>query len=181
MPSAKYAFALSSLRFSNGRTAMLFSGTRTVALLAVSSERGDAVGDDARLKKIKELATRATADTTKATTSRGFGHRGLTGRTTAGLCFHLPRLSFSGTCGLPRLSLWRLKRCSLRPCFTSHSPRSCKYGCQCRYSAKSAATCPDKRICPASPQSSTLCATFIPDPAKFVLSLTSVTRLTGPL
>src|SRR6184192_1137353 len=113
MPSAKYAFALSSLRFSNGRTAMLFSGTRTVALLAVSSERGDAVGDDARLKKIKELATRATADTTKATTSRGFGHRGLTGRTPAGLCFHLPRLSFSGTCGLPRLSLWRLKRCSL--------------------------------------------------------------------
>src|SRR5882724_8664723 len=102
MPSAKYAFALSSLRFSNGRTAMLFSGTRTVALLVVSSERGDAVGgDDARLKKIKELATRATADTTKATTSRGFGHRGgLTGRTTADLCFHLPRLSFSGTCGL---------------------------------------------------------------------------------
>src|SRR5947207_9976337 len=26
MPSAKYAFALSSLRFSNGRTAILFSG-----------------------------------------------------------------------------------------------------------------------------------------------------------
>src|SRR5882724_1267477 len=106
MPSAKYALALSSLRFSNGRTAMLLSGTRTAALLAVSSERGDAVGDDARLKKIKELATRATADTTKATTSRGFGHRGgLTGRTTADLCFHLPRLSFSGTCGLPRPSL----------------------------------------------------------------------------
>src|SRR6266487_3406474 len=107
MPSAKYALALSSLRFSNGRTAMLFSGTRIVALLAVSSERDDVVGgDDARLKKTKELATRAPADTTKATISRGFGHRGgLTRRTKAGLCFHLPRLSFSGTCGLPRPSL----------------------------------------------------------------------------
>src|SRR6266487_3926712 len=113
MPSAKYALAFSSLRFSNGRTAMLFSGTRTVALLAVSSERGDVVGgDDARLKKTKELAIRATAATTKATTSKGFGHRGgLTGRTKAGLCFHLPRLSFSGTSRLPRPSLSRLTRC----------------------------------------------------------------------
>ncbi len=40
---------------------------------------------------------------------------------------------------------------------------------------------PDKRMCPASPQSSTRCATLIPDPTMLVLSLTSVTRLTGPL
>jgi len=83
------------------------------------------------------------------------------------------------TWGLPRLSLWRLKRCRRSPCFTSHSPRSCKHGCQCRYWHRSSATCPDKRMCPASAQSSTRCATFIPDPAKFVLSLTSVTHLTG--
>src|SRR2546429_1142965 len=95
-------------------------------------------------------------------------------------CFHLLlRLSFSGTCGLPRFSLQRLNRCKRSPCFTSHSPKSCKHGCQWRYCAKYSATCADKRMCPASPQSSTRCATFIPDPAKFVLSLTSVTRLTG--
>src|SRR5262245_3661103 len=41
MPSAKYAFALSSLKFANGRTAMLFSGIDDDAASAsVSSVRG---------------------------------------------------------------------------------------------------------------------------------------------
>src|SRR6266513_2284378 len=97
-------------------------------------------------------------------------------------CFHLLlRLSFSGTCGLPRFSLQRLKRCRRSPCFTSHSPKSCKHGCQWRYCAKSSETCVDKRMCPASLQSSTSCATLIRDLAKFVLSLASVILLTGPL
>ena len=60
---------------------MLFSGIGTAVLPAVATGALDFVcGGDARLKKIKELATRATAETTKATTSRSFGHRGgLTG------------------------------------------------------------------------------------------------------
>src|SRR5882724_11520520 len=184
MPSAKYALSFSSLKFSNGSTAMLFSGIKTVALLAVPSGGVDGVIlSDTRWKKVKELITIARAATAKASTSRDLGRRGrLTGRTMSDSCFHLLlRLSLSGTCGLPRFSLQRLNMCRRNPCFTSHSPRSCRYGCQCRYCAKSHATCPDKRICPASPQSSTRCATLIPDPAKFVLSLTSLTRLTGPL
>src|SRR5216110_2172891 len=180
----RFVFALSSLRFSKGRTAILFSGIKTAPLLAVSSGEVDGVIlSDTRWKKVKELITIARAATTKASTNRDLGRRGrLTGRTMSDSCFHLLlRLSFSGTCGLPRFSLQRLKRCRRSPCFTSHSPRSCRYGCQCRYCAKSSATCADKRMCPASLQSSTRCATLIPDPAKFVLSLTSLTRLTGPL
>src|SRR5205823_2887366 len=128
--------------------------------------------------KIRELITRATADKSKATVSAILGHWSVL---TPGACFHLLLLSFSGTWELPRLSLWRLKRCRRSPYLTSYSPRSCKHGCQCRYWHKSSATCADKRICPASPQSSTRCATLIPEPAMFVFSLTSVTRLFGPL
>src|SRR5437667_3489852 len=73
---------------------------------------------------------KATAKTSKTAVSTYLGQRGvMTGRMlTPDVCFHLlPRLSLSGRCGLPRLSLQRLTRCSLSPCFTSHSPRSCKY------------------------------------------------------
>ena len=163
---------------------MLFSGIETAPLLAVSAGGVDRVIlSDTCWKKVKELITIARAATTKAITSRALGHRGrLTERTTSHSCFHLLlRLSFSGTCGLPRFSLQRLKRCSRNPYFTSHSPKSCRYGCQCRYSAKSSATCADKRICPASPQSSTRWATLSPVPVRLILSLISATRLTGPL
>src|SRR6266550_2387945 len=98
MPSAKYALAMSSLRFSNGRMAMLFSGIETAPLLAVSSGGVDRVIlSDTCWKKVKELITIARAATTKAITSRALGHRGrLTGRTTSHSCFHLLlRLSFS--------------------------------------------------------------------------------------
>jgi hypothetical protein len=46
MPSAKYAFALSSLKFSNGRTAMLFSGAgaKFAALRAPDSDALNATG-----------------------------------------------------------------------------------------------------------------------------------------
>jgi len=47
MPSAKYALALSSLRFSNGRTAMLFSGIKVDGVIL----------SDTRWKKVKELIT----------------------------------------------------------------------------------------------------------------------------
>src|SRR4029077_14748010 len=158
------------LRFANGSTAMLFSGEVDGVILS-----------DTRWKKVKELITIARAATTKANTSRDLSRR-LIGRITSDSCFHLLlRLSFSGTCGLPRFSLQRLKRCGRRPCFTSHSPKSCKHGCQWGYCAKSSATGADKRMCPGSPQSSTRCVTLIPDPAKFALSLTSMILLTGPL
>src|SRR4029077_5191747 len=148
-----------------------------------SAEVDGVILSDTRWKKVKELITIARAVTTKVSTSRDLGRRGgLAGRTLSSSCFHLLlRLSFSGTCGLPRFSLQRLNRCKRSPCFTSHSPKSCKHGCQWGECAKSSAICADKRMCPASPQSSTRCATLIPDPAKFVLSLTSEILLTGPL
>ena len=162
---------------------MLFSGIDATAPATPSG--GDcAIVGELRRKKIEKLIAKARADTNKAATSARFCQRGtLSGRTSApDACFHLfPRLSFSGTRGLPRPSLQRLNRCRRSPCFTSHSPRSCKCGCQCRYWHKSSATCPDKRICPASPQSSTRCATLSPAPAMFVSSLTSLTGVTGPL
>src|SRR5947199_10158955 len=100
---------------------MLFSGIATRALAAGAPGTGALVaGSGARLKKIKELITRAIADTSKVTVSTILGHRGaLIGRTlTPGGRFLFPRLSFSGICGLPRLALWRLTRYSLRPYFT---------------------------------------------------------------
>src|SRR5206468_6223921 len=107
IPSAKYALAFSSLRFSNGRTATLFSGIAASALAAL------VLGVDAmvarvggRWKKINELISRATADTPTAANNRNFGDRGgPIERSASDACFHLRRLSFSGTCGLPRLSL----------------------------------------------------------------------------
>jgi hypothetical protein len=162
---------------------MLFSGIAARALVVAASGAGILVlSGKARWKRIKELIARAAADTTKVTTSANLGEPGDVIGRTAEVCFDpFPRLSLLGTCGLPRSSLYKLNTCKRSPCFTSHSPRSCKCGCHCPYSDRSSATCRDKRICPASPQSITRWATLIPDPAMFVLSLTSVTRLTGPL
>jgi len=47
--------------------------------------------------------------------------------------------------------------------------------------ARCSATCADKRMCPASTAIKHSLRTLIPDPAKFVLSLTSMILLTGPL
>src|SRR5207247_8549845 len=136
---------------------MLFSA---IAATAPAADALVVVVGGARLKKIRELITKATTDPRKAIVSAALGQRGALIEWTVDVCFHLfLRLSFSGTWELPRLSLWRLKRCRRSPYLTSYSPRSCKHGCQCRYWHKSSATCADKRICPASPQSSTRCAT----------------------
>src|SRR5947207_2943716 len=57
--------------------AMLFSGIKTVPLLAVPSGRVDGVIlSDIRWKKVKELTTIASAATTKASTTRDLGRRG---------------------------------------------------------------------------------------------------------
>ena len=84
---------------------MLFSGIKSavVPLAGTSAIRGD-IGR----RKIELLTANATTDTSKATMSAYLGQRGaLTGLTlTPDACFHLLlRLSFSGSCGLPRLSL----------------------------------------------------------------------------
>src|SRR4029453_11988215 len=123
---------------------MFFSGLKTAPLLAIPSGGVDGIIlSETRWKKVKELISKARAATTKPSTSRDLGRRGrLTGRTMSHSCFHLVlRLSFSGTCGLPRFSLQRLKRCRRNPYFTSHSPRSCRYGRQCPYSPKLSAPC----------------------------------------
>src|SRR5438552_17424162 len=183
-PSAKYAFSFSALKCSKGRTAILFSGIGAATLLAVAPGGADVIfGNVARWKRNDELITRAIIDASKTAVSTYLVQlRAPTGRTATASCLHLRRrLSFSGICGLPRPSLWRLNTCKRRPCFTSHSPRSCKYGRQWRYSDRLLAICRDHRMCPASPQSITRWAILIPDPAMLVLSLTSLTRLTGPL
>src|SRR5438045_841190 len=73
-----------------GRTAMLFSGTGAAALPAVGPGMAGAVGgDEVRWKKIKELITRATADTPTAPKSRNLGDSGSTnGMGTVDVCFH---------------------------------------------------------------------------------------------
>src|SRR5205807_7490992 len=104
-PSAKYAFAFSSLRFSNGKTAILFSGIGEAML---SSESVRVTFGDPRRKKIEKLTANAKADKSKATMSVRFGQTGgLIGRTVAlVVCFHLfPCLSFPGRAELPRPSL----------------------------------------------------------------------------
>src|SRR5215469_14819672 len=95
MPSAKYAFALSSLRFSKGRTAILFSGI-DAAVSVLAGGCGTTVAS--RRKKI--AIPKATADAIKAAVNNNVGQRG--GRTATPFCFHLLRLSFSGVCGLPK-------------------------------------------------------------------------------
>src|SRR6266480_1308222 len=105
MPSAKYALALSSLRFSKGKTAIDFSGI--AAGLASEDPR---LGEGTRQRrKIEKLTARTAANKSKAITSTDFGQRAaLIGRIGAPACFHLfPRLSLSGRAGLPRPSLQR--------------------------------------------------------------------------
>ncbi|PYL72944.1 MAG: hypothetical protein DMF26_15325 [Verrucomicrobia bacterium] len=79
---------------------MLFSGIAASALRALAPGAAAlvVVAGGARLKKIRELITRATADPRKAIVSAAFGQRGaVIGRTlTADAGLLLPRLSFSG-------------------------------------------------------------------------------------
>src|SRR5206468_12311609 len=120
---------------------MLFSGIGNPTAAAFPEEERATAGEPRR-EKTEKLIAKATAETSKTAVSTYLGQRGvMTGRMlTPDVCFHLlPRLSLSGRCGLPRLSLYKLTRFSLTPCFTSHSPSSCKYGCQCRYWVKSSA------------------------------------------
>src|SRR5438105_15629206 len=98
MPSAKYAFALSPLRFSKGSTAMLFLGMDGPATVMTDVDRR---------RKITEVTAKTRIDRDRATITADLGQLvGLIGRTTADFCFHLlPRLSFSGKVGFPRPSL----------------------------------------------------------------------------
>src|SRR5437773_10365296 len=113
--------------------AMLFSGIGAAALLTIAPGAATAAGDRGLgWKKINELTTSAIVDTSKAAMSANLGERGaLIGRIAPDACFHLLRLNFSGTCGLPSLSVWRLTMCKRSPCFTSQSRRSRTYACQC--------------------------------------------------
>src|SRR5438477_4926939 len=103
---------------------MLFLDTATIA----GNPKEVSAVDEARRKEIKNVLVSANAASRRAATSANFSQRnGRTGRTGVPPFFHLcPRFSFSGIAGLPRSSLYRLTRLSLSPCFTYHSPRSCK-------------------------------------------------------
>src|SRR5206468_11715655 len=107
---------------------MLFSGIGNPTAAAFPEEERATAGEPRR-EKTEKLIAKTTAETSKTAVSTYLGQRRvMTGRTlTPDARFHLLiRLSFSGRCGLPRLSLCRLTRCNRNPYFTSHSPRSCR-------------------------------------------------------
>src|SRR5262245_1168132 len=106
---------------------MLFSGVGAAAP-ATPPETLCAIAGHPRRKRIQKPVAKAKANTSEAAISANFGHQGpLIGRSApVDACFHFLRLSFSGRCGLPRVSLYRLTKCNLSPCFTSHSPKLCK-------------------------------------------------------
>ena len=86
---------------------MLFWGIAVGWLVFVASGCVDLVGDsDVRWKKIKELITTATADTSKVAISATLGQREEVMDQSADACFDISSLlTFSGARGLPRLSL----------------------------------------------------------------------------
>jgi len=70
----KYALAFSSLRFSNGSTAMLFSDQPALASRPLGGV--DEVNSrDTRWKRVKELITIARVATTKVKYQQGLGRR----------------------------------------------------------------------------------------------------------
>src|SRR6266487_2028002 len=105
MPSAKYALALSSLRFSKGKAGIDFSG---IAAGLASEDPRLGAGTRQR-RKIDKPTAKAAADKSKATTSTDFSQRAaLIGRIGPPACFHLRLgLSLSGRAGLPSPSLQR--------------------------------------------------------------------------
>src|SRR5207244_11326229 len=106
-PSAEEAFCVSSVTISRGRMAMMCAGIAVGQTVVLVSGRAEmAGGGDVRWEKINELIKRATADTSRAAISAILGQPGEAIRRTADACLNpSPRLSFPGTCGLPRFSL----------------------------------------------------------------------------
>jgi hypothetical protein len=86
---------------------MLLWGIAVGQLVAFASGRAAMLGDgDVRWKKTNALITKAAAHTSKATMRATLGEREkIIGRLPDAGFDLLPRLSFSGTCGLPRFSL----------------------------------------------------------------------------
>src|SRR5437764_10772630 len=101
MPVAKYALSGSRLRFSNGSTAMLFSGIP-------ASEKALAGLVGGRCQNNHVVITSALAIKTAATTIARFGRAGVDVEIVAPI-FFLPRrcLNFSGGSGLPISSVYR--------------------------------------------------------------------------
>ena len=77
MPSAKYAFSLSSLKFSKGRTATLFARIADATLPVGSAGLDVIFRGGARWKNINELITMAIANTSKAPVSATLGQPGV--------------------------------------------------------------------------------------------------------
>ena len=130
-PSLKCAYCVSSLKFSNGNTAMLVAGT---PVFTVVPEFPGSCRCTLRRRKIDKLKASEPAANKMITMNGIFGQgSAITGRIAARAAgFHLLlRLNFAGGTEFPRPSLHRLKTFSRSPCFTSHSPKSCKYGRQC--------------------------------------------------
>src|SRR5437870_7536248 len=103
MPVAKYALSGSRLKFSNGRTATLFSETGGATVLT------DLV--DGRCGSIRIVPASATAITTTAPIVTHLSPDGFAlGPETAAPIFFFPRnrLNFSGASGLPSSSVQRL-------------------------------------------------------------------------
>src|SRR6266536_4844598 len=164
-------FCFSSLRFSNGKTAMLLL------------EGPDADGGcltPRRYAAYPAILMATNAALTPAHT-KNFRRRTAVCAALRAACLSIACFRRVGRWGLPNSSVYRFTRLTLAPCLTSHSPKLCRYGCQRSYSARSSAARFDNKMCPASPQFITRSAVLMPPPATLTLSLTSTTRLTGPL
>src|ERR1043166_5378861 len=111
-----------------GRTAMLFSGTIGAAKVDDFPIPELANLEAERCEKSRAVATTVAATIINPTNSdRGFMPDPEIGTDSF---LGLPDLNLPGSSGLPSSSVWRFTTWSRTPCFTSHSPRSCKYGCQ---------------------------------------------------
>src|SRR5437016_12993881 len=114
MPSAKYALALSSLKFSNGITAMLFS--------EIADARAELFGCW-RCQKRKLPTTDAAIATEAAMIRTGLrdGARSLAAGTKSVFCVGIVRRF--GLSELPSSAVKRITMQIFSPFFTSHSPR----------------------------------------------------------
>src|SRR6516165_2180763 len=143
--SAKNAFDLSSLRLSNGNTAMLFSGIVVAAEIGRLGGADEAVTIFCREKnQAAEARISRTSTAPAASTCFRSGRGAAAG--TAAATEDAPFVNFCGGLELPASSVYRLTTETRVPCLTSHSPKSDRWERHCGYCSRSSATRLERRI-----------------------------------
>src|SRR6266581_2490842 len=107
MPSAKYALALSSLRFSNGSTAMLFSGAIGTVAAAGAGVIEAAFADFGAVwrEKNQTAPTRSKRAITAMPMRRDFGLRVADAGRIGAACRRCALANFSGSAAFPAWSV----------------------------------------------------------------------------